>query len=159
MYFDKIYGNPGAIDPFITASIFEKGTNRRMGNFNMSNPRTFPVVYTSVACTSSSLSTDRIVYTQNINLPDNVFNNQNGYYLVWERCCRNGVITNITNPGAAWQTFYLEFPAVVKNGQAFRNSSPELISAVSDYACLNELFTFDFSGKDPDGDSLVYEMA
>ncbi|GEO03147.1 hypothetical protein AAE02nite_08110 [Adhaeribacter aerolatus] len=158
MYFDKINGNPGAIDPVITASIFEKGTNRRMGDFNMSNPSITPVAYTSVVCTSGSLSTDKVVYTRNIELPAALFNSQNGYYLVWERCCRNGVINNILNPGAAGQTFYLEFPAVSRNGQAFINSSPELFQPVSDYACINELFYYEFGGKDPDGDSLVYEV-
>ena len=158
MYFDRINGNPGAIDPVITVSIFEKGTNRRMVNFNMSNPEATPVAYTSIVCTSGSLSTDKIVYTQNILLEPAVFNSANGYYMVWERCCRNGVINNIINPGAAGQTFYLEFPAVTRNNQTFINSSPELFPPVSDYACINELFYYEFGGQDPDGDSLVYEV-
>lgn len=129
-----------------------------MINFIMDNPSITPVAYTTIACTNASLSTDKIVYTENITLADNIYNSANGYYLVWERCCRNGVINNIFNPGAAGQTFYLEFPAVTRNGQAFRNSSPELFTPVSDYACLNDLFYYEFGGKDPDGDSLVYEM-
>lgn len=158
MYFDRINGNPGAIDPVITVSIFEKGTNKRMANINMSNPQITPVPYTSIACTSGSLSTDKIVYVQNIMLLPTVYNNPNGYYLVWERCCRNGVINNIVNPGAAGQSFYLEFPAVTRNNQSFINSSPELFQPVSDYACINELFYYEFGGQDPDGDSLVYEV-
>ncbi|PIQ20211.1 MAG: hypothetical protein COW65_16375 [Cytophagales bacterium CG18_big_fil_WC_8_21_14_2_50_42_9] len=158
MYFDNINGDRNAIDPIIIVSIFEKGTNRRMANFEMSNPQESPVAYTAIACTSASLSTDKIVYTQNITLPETVYTSANGYYLVWERCCRNGVISNIVNPGAAGQTFYLEFPAVTQNGAAFRNSSPELFPPVSDYACINELFYYNFGGQDPDGDSLVYDM-
>ncbi|KAA5548277.1 gliding motility-associated C-terminal domain-containing protein [Adhaeribacter rhizoryzae] len=158
MYFDKINGNPGAIDPVITVSIFEKVTNRRMVNINMSSPKITPVKYTSIVCTSGSLSTDKIVYVEDITLSPSVFNNPNGYYLVWERCCRNGVINNIINPGAAGQTFYLEFPAVTRNNQAFVNSSAELFQPVSDYACINELFYYEFGGQDPDGDSLVYEV-
>lgn len=158
MYFDNIYGNRGAIDPNITVSLFEKKTNRRIANINMSNPRATPVPYTSVACTSASLSTDKVVYTQNIDMPATIFNSPEGYYLVWERCCRNGVINNIINPGGAAQTFYLEFPAVTQNGKSFLNSSPELFPPVSDYACINELFYYEFGGKDPDGDSLVYDV-
>ena len=158
MYFDNINGNRGAIDPIITVSIFEKNTNTRMANINMGNPQASRVNYTNIACTSGSLSTDKIVYQQNINLSETVFTSPNGYYLVWERCCRNGVINNIIAPGAAGQTFYLEFPAVTRNQQVFRNSSPELFAPVSDYACINELFYTEFGGKDPDGDSLVYEV-
>jgi gliding motility-associated-like protein len=158
MYFDNINGNRAAVDPAITVSIFEKGTNTRVGNFQVTNLQTSRVPYTSLTCTNAFLSTDKIVYTQNITLSPQVYTSPNGYYLVWERCCRNGVISNIINPGGAGQTFYLEFPAVVRNGTAFRNSSPELFPPVSDYACLNELFYYDFGGQDSDGDSLAYEM-
>jgi len=158
MYFDNNNGDRDAIDPTIVVSIFEKGTNRRMANIEMSNPQESPVAYTAIACTNASLSTSKIVYIQTITLSEGVYTSANGYYLVWERCCRNGVISNIVNPGAAGQTFYLEFPAVTKNGVAFRNSSPELFPPVSDYACINELFYYNFGGQDPDGDSLVYDM-
>jgi gliding motility-associated-like protein len=159
MYFDNINGNRAAVDPAITVSIFEKGTNTRMANLVVANMQVTRVPYTAVACTNAFLSTDKIVYSQNVTLAPQIYSSPNGYYMVWERCCRNGVISNIINPGGTGQTFYLEFPAVVKNGTAFRNSSPTLFPPVSDYACLNELFYYDFGGQDPDGDSLVYEMA
>jgi gliding motility-associated-like protein len=82
-----------------------------------------------------------------------------GYYVVWERCCRNEVITNILNPGAVGQAFYLEFPAIVKDDKPFINSSPILFPPLSDYACVNNYYYVDFSGWDPDGDSLVYSIA
>jgi hypothetical protein len=75
-----------------------------------------------------------------------------------ERCCRNSTINNIVEPENAGQTFYLEFPAVVRNGQPLINSTPKIFPPLSDYACINELFYFDFGGEDADGDSLVYEM-
>lgn len=159
MYFDNINGNRGAIDPAITVTIFEKGTNLRKADIQLDNVQVSRVNYTHIACTIGSLSTDKIVYTRNINLSPSAFASPNGYYLVWERCCRNGVISNIFNPGSAGQTFYLEFPALTRNGQRFINSSPELFPPVSDYACLNELFQYNFGGKDPDGDSLAYELA
>jgi gliding motility-associated-like protein len=158
MYFDNINGNPNAVDPFITVSIFEKGTNLRISNFQMTNMQVSRVPYTTIACTSGALSTDKIVYTQNITLSSQTYTSPNGYYAVWERCCRNGVISNIFNPGAAGQVFYLELPAVVQQGRPFINSSPELFPPVSDYACLNEEFRYAFGGTDPDGDSLAYEM-
>jgi gliding motility-associated-like protein len=159
MYFDNINGNRAAIDPAITVSIFEQGTHTRMANILVTNLQVSRVPYTTIACSSGSLSTDKIVYTQNISLSPQIYTSPKGYYLVWERCCRNGVISNILSPGAAGQAFYLEFPAVIQNGRSFYNSSPELFQPISDYACLNEVFQYDFGGKDPDGDSLVYEMA
>ncbi|MGV3639294.1 MAG: gliding motility-associated C-terminal domain-containing protein [Adhaeribacter sp.] len=159
MYFDNINGNRGAIDPAITVTIFEKGSNLRKADIRLDNPQVSRVNYTTIACTSGSLSTDKIVYTRNIDLAPATYASPNGYYLVWERCCRNGVISNIFNPGGAGQAFYLEIPPLMRNGQRFVNSSPELFPPVSDYACLNELFYYNFGGRDPDGDSLVYELA
>ncbi len=159
LYFDKVNGNAEAFDPSITVSIFEKVTNRRMQNFTMTSASRTPVAYTSIACTNASLGTDKIVYINpNIILSAEVYNSPNGYYVVWERCCRNRGIANIIRPENAGQTFYLEFPAVIQNGLRFINSSPELFPPLSDYACLNDLFYYDFGGTDPDGDSLVYEM-
>ena len=86
------------------------------------------------------------------------FSSPGGYYVAVENCCRNGAISNIVNPGAAAQTFYLEFPAVTQNGQPFVDSTPRIFPPLSDYACRNELFYFDFGGQDPDGDSLAYDM-
>lgn len=78
--------------------------------------------------------------------------------MVWERCCRNHTITNIVNPGDIGQTFYLEFPAIQKNGQAFLNSSPTAFIPIRDFACRNTPFRAAFGGTDPDGDSLVYDL-
>ncbi len=97
-------------------------------------------------------------------LSDSRFNDPQGYYIVWERCCRNYAITNIysENPDvssrAAGQTFYLEFPPVVKNGQPFYNSSPRLFPPLNDYACPRKPYYVDFAGIDDDGDSLVYSL-
>lgn len=92
------------------------------------------------------------------------FDDPGGYYVAWERCCRNYTITNIysQNPDEgtlyAGQTFYLEFPPLMKNGQPFINSSPALFPPLTDYACPYRLYYVDFKGTDADGDSLVYSL-
>ena len=58
----------------------------------------------------------------------------------------------------AGQTFYIEFPPIGKNGEEFRNSSPQLFPPLSDYACVDRFYYVDFRGTDPDGDSLVYSL-
>lgn len=158
LYFDNVNGNRGAIEPFAPVFIFEKASNRLITTLHLPMKNQAPVAYTALACTNPSLSTDKITYTASIVLSPQIYNHPGGYYATWERCCRNNVISNIVLPENAGQVFYMEFPPVVANGQAFINSSPQLFPPLSDYACLEDLFYYDFGGQDPDGDSLVYEM-
>jgi hypothetical protein len=158
LYFDAVKGSPGALDNELTASIFDKATNRRMANLVLPLISTTFVSYTNPVCTVGSLSTKALVYRSIIELPPGTYNGAQGYYAAVERCCRNISISNIVAPADAAQTFYLEFPAVVRNGQPFRDSTPRVFPPLADYACLGELFTYDFAGQDPDGDSLVYDM-
>ncbi|QCR21822.1 gliding motility-associated C-terminal domain-containing protein [Pontibacter sp. SGAir0037] len=159
LYFDAINGSPGALDQEVTVRIFEKATNTSMGFVTMRLRSNTSVPYTSPDCSIGQLQTLKLVYYQDITLNPANFRHPDGYYVVWERCCRNSTIQNIRSPEGAGQVFYMEFPPVVKNNQLFINSSPRLFPPLSDYACLNELFYYDFGGTDSDGDSLVYEMS
>ncbi|WP_157780995.1 gliding motility-associated C-terminal domain-containing protein [Hymenobacter sedentarius] len=158
LYFDAINGDPGALDQQLTASIFAKGSNARMANVVLTLTSNTFVNYTNPACTVGSLSTRKLVYTNDITLNAATYTNTTGYYVAVERCCRNVTIGNIVAPGAAAQTFYLEFPAVARNGAAFIDSTPRIFPPLGDYACRGELFYYDFGGQDPDGDSLAYDM-
>lgn len=158
LYFDAVNGQPGALDPSLTASIFEKTTNRRMLNLELPLTNNTLVSYTSPACSTPDLVTRRLVYSATVSLSAQQYANAAGYYAAVERCCRNNGISNIIGPGSAAQTFYLEFPPVVRGGVALRNSTPRIFPPLSDYACRGELFYYDFSGQDADGDSLVYDL-
>ena len=158
LYFDAVNGNAGALDRQMTAGIFDKATNRRMQDVTLEFISNTFVNYTNPACTQPTLSTRKLVYSQDITLSAATYTSTSGYYAAVERCCRNNGISNIQNPAAAGQTFYLEFPAVVRNGQTFRDSTPRIFPPLSDYACLGELFYYDFGGTDADQDSLVYDM-
>jgi gliding motility-associated-like protein len=158
LYFDAANGSPGALDPDLTASIFEKGSNRRMVNVVLPLTSNNFVNYTNPACAIGSLSTRKLVYSRVISLPATTFTNPTGYYVAVERCCRNNGIRNILSPSTAAQTFYMEFPAVVRRGQPFIDSTPRIFPPLADYSCLNELFYYDFGGQDADGDSLVYDL-
>ncbi len=164
LYFDKLNGSPGARDNNIVAAIYRKRDNQFMQNVAFSNPSETNVSYTQPECSRGEIVTSRLVYTTNIVLSEGRYNDPQGYYIIWERCCRNYAITNIysENPDvsgrAAGQTFYLEFPPVVKNGQPFINSSPRLFPPLNDYACPRKPYYVDFAGVDDDGDSLVYSL-
>ncbi len=159
IYFDHINGSPGAEDRSAFVFIFDKADNKRVDSFILPRARgTQFVPYTNPVCASPFLVTRIINYRALVALDTNKYNSPEGYYLVWERCCRNGAINNILNPGQTGQTFYLEFPALKKSGKRFINSSPNLFPPLSDYGCVGRPFRFSFAGFDKDGDSLVYEL-
>ncbi|WP_375416191.1 gliding motility-associated C-terminal domain-containing protein [uncultured Hymenobacter sp.] len=158
LYFDAVNGQPGALDNALTASIFEKGTNRWLRDVVLPLSSNTFVNYTNPACTVGTLITRKLLYSLTLALPADTYQSAAGYYVAVERCCRNNGIANIVRPGDAAQTFYLEFPAVVRQGRVFRDSTPRTFPPLGDYACLGELFYYDFGGQDADGDSLVYDM-
>lgn len=169
LYFDKINGNAQARDASATARIFRKSDNAFMADVFLPLTTQSDVSYTQPACSNGELQTERLVYSTTMTFLASAYNDPEGYYIVWERCCRNYTITNIISQqppqgaiyyaNAAGQTFYLEFPPVVKNGQPFINSTPRLFPPLNDYACPSRAYYADFAGSDDDGDSLVYSLS
>jgi gliding motility-associated-like protein len=159
-YFDAVNGNPGAIGNTAIIGIFSKRDNRQLLRLEIPLISDEPVPYTNPDCAIGTLLVRRIYYAQEITVNRNNFNEQEGYYMVWERCCRNNIISNIRRPQDAGLTMYLEFPALVdRNGRPFINSEPQIFPPLSDYVCINQPFFFDFSGRDPDGDELRYRLS
>lgn len=165
LYFDDVNGDPGAQDASVTVSFFRKRDNVFITSLELPLVTRDPVSYTQPACSYDSLETDRLLYTANITLSPDTFNDAAGYYVSWQRCCRNYVIKNIysedTQHGGrifAGQTFYLEFPPVIKDGTQFINSSPHLFPPLSDYGCPGRPYYVNFAGTDDDNDSIVYSL-
>jgi hypothetical protein len=164
LYFDQINGAPGAKDQSITATIYRKKDIVLMGSVVLPRISESNVPYTQPECSKGELVTSKLVYTTTITLSPEIYNDPQGYFVVWERCCRNYTITNIFSqqPGpnntSAGQTFYLEFPPVVKEGEPFINSSPRLFPPLNDFACPFKPYYVDFAGIDDDDDSLVYSL-
>lgn len=78
-----------------------------------------------------------------------------GIYIVYQRCCRNSSITNLTMPDAQGSSYiaYIPPPSVVTcNSSPYFNQYPPVAICGDDY------LVFDHSGTDPDGDSLVYGL-
>ncbi|MEM6297217.1 MAG: gliding motility-associated C-terminal domain-containing protein [Bacteroidota bacterium] len=159
MYFDAANGDPLAIDNSVTVYIYDKTTDERIREVILPLLRDEPIQYSQLRCAVGDLITRRIYYAVNINLPASEYNNPEGYYIVWPRCCRNNVIDNILAPGGTTSIFYLEFPPVTRGGERFLNSSPRLFPAIRDYACAGQTFAYDFSGIDSDGDQLIYSLS
>jgi hypothetical protein len=168
IYFDLVNGNPAGRDPFVEARIFRNSDNMFIEDVVLSNPVETLMPYTQDVCRIGAVQTSIITYSIIKRLDPTIFNDPSGYYIVWQRCCRNYQLTNIfsenpeTSPTTtkyAGQTFILEFPPVVRNGAQFINSSPRLFTPRSDYACMGRMVSIDLGGTDADGDSLVYSIA
>lgn len=159
LYFDDLNGNREAEDPTVGIFIFRKGDNAFIGAIALPQVESQFVQYTKPECALPSLRTRLLRYSRNVIFNLSAFNDPRGYYMVWERCCRNNTISNIQNPGNAGSTFYLEFPAQrASNGADVINSSPIFRPVQGDYICINQPFSFNFGATDPDGDSLVYRL-
>ncbi|MEZ4902802.1 MAG: gliding motility-associated C-terminal domain-containing protein [Spirosomataceae bacterium] len=159
-YFDQANGRPAAETQTVTLYFFRKSDNQAMGSIELPQTTRRLISYTNPTCgaLNTDLQTLLIRYSSEIIINTANFDDPKGYYIVWERCCRNSIITNIINPSSTGETFYMEFPALVQNNQPYTNSSPKFGELKGDYICLNRPFTFDFSGQDADGDSLVYSL-
>jgi hypothetical protein len=117
------------------------------------------VEYTNFECAIQELQTSRVLYSKIVSLDPEKFAHEEGYYIVWERCCRNNGVVNIINPSGTGMKYVLEIPPLWKNDRPFINSTPVLNKPLSDYACINQLYYVDFIGQDLDGDSLSYRLA
>ena len=109
---------------------------------NMNNPCYLP---------PANVCVEEAVYTGMANLPPI----PGGYYLTYQRCCRNQTILNLNNPLNVGSTYVCHIP---DPSLAVGNSSPRFINLPPLFLCNNVPFIFDHSAIDPDGDSLVYHI-
>ncbi len=158
-YFDRAQTqNPGP-EQLVIISIFRNSDHTLIRKDTLQLHSETDVSYTNDECAIDELVTTKVLYKkENVFLDPEIFNDSEGYYIVWERCCRNAGISNIVSPGTTGMTYVLDFPPVVKNGEPFVDSTPTLLPPLSDYACTGQLYYADFRGHDADGDSLVYSL-
>ena len=159
-YFDRFQTDNPNPESQVRVYIFRNSDGAEMSNHILNLEAEFLVNYTNPECSWEQLITSRIIWSGVVTLNPEDYADAGGYSLVWERCCRNAGIKNIINPGGTGMKYVTEIPPLwgVDN-QAFVNSSPQLFSPLGDYACINQLYYTEFTGTDPDGDSLVYSLA
>ncbi|XZF15355.1 PKD domain-containing protein [Chitinophagaceae bacterium MMS25-I14] len=156
IYQDCINGDPNAIreDNPAFISIFDAVTSQRIvfDSITQTTNQRVPVNFKN-DCVKNPPPTclNKVSFKQNYLLPPS----PNGYTIVYQRCCRNGSIVNILNPGAVGATYTCTIPpstvAVCNNSAVFNNYPPQII-------CINNPLVYDHSATDPDGDSLSYEF-
>lgn len=158
LYIDCLNGNSSAIssDAQAIIGIFNGNTNRILNGYPISVNRKGPVRvnktnYNCIAV-SPNACVDHYYYETTVTLPPIT----GGYYVSFQRCCRNGTISNIINPGATGANYWAYIPDARVWGK--ENSSAVFNELPPNFLCTNTPLKFDHSAKDADGDSLVYEL-
>ena len=77
------------------------------------------------------------------------------YLLVYQRCCRNQTLLNITDPLETGGSYILEIDQFAFDE---RNNSPHFKKWPDIYVCANQSLNFDHSAVEFEGDSLVYRL-
>ncbi|MFN2422375.1 MAG: PKD domain-containing protein [Cryomorphaceae bacterium] len=91
------------------------------------------------------------IYTFLVNVPDLTDN----YTVVYQRCCRNGTIQNLIDPGAQGSSIAINIPPYQ---EVECNSSPSFNNFPPPVLCNMEQLEFDHSATETDGDSLAYSL-
>lgn len=130
----------GAGNQIRTLSLFSPTINTVQPNIN--NPC---LVIPPQVCVQEA------IYTTTVTLAPNA----SGYYFTYQRCCRNGSITNVPAPGTLGATYFTFIPDSTK---VLNNSSPVFTEFPPIAICVNEPLIVDQSATDADGDSLVYSL-
>ncbi|MCE7064765.1 gliding motility-associated C-terminal domain-containing protein [Dyadobacter sp. CY326] len=147
-------GSGGNRDETADLFIYRKRDNERVSRVTLNYISSETIQYQNKACANiRSLNTTMGTYQGNITMSAADYSDPEGYYMVWERCCRNSDINNITSPGDAGMVFYLEFPPIT-----IPNSSPRLAAPNGQYICSNRSFSMNMSATDADGDELRYSL-
>lgn len=98
-----------------------------------------------------NLCVDYAEYVTEVNLPFLA----GGYHIAYQRCCRNGTIINLVDPGAQGNTNYVH---ITEQALTACSSSPRFNSFPPLAICINDMLVFNHMATDPDGDQLVYSL-
>ena len=160
LFFDKARRAITQADNNLKVAIYRKSDNRLMRSLTLTSSQIqgTPFVYTNERCAATQgLDVSTISFSENLFLDPTTYNDPQGYYIVWDRCCRNDA-TNIANSLNTGMLFYLEFPPLLRAGSEFKNSSPRFVTPNGEYICRGQEFKFDDGAVDDDGDQLRYSF-
>lgn len=162
-YWDVTKSGPGVgnRDASVRLLIYRKQNPVLMDAVVLNLQETVPLIFDNEACaTLRKLSFTEGRYYRTQQFDPARYTDPGGYYIVWERCCRNDALTNVANVAKAGvgMVFYLEFPPMQQAGTSLTNSSPAFGVPNGDYICVNKPFTFNAGATDADGDELRYAL-
>lgn len=130
------------------------GNDSLIGLFNIGAPivtNVPPTINNPCIQTPAGGCVQEGIYTFTLSLPPRV----GGYYVTYQRCCRNNAIDNLVSSGNQGSSYHTIIPGLEVSPN---NSSPRFKSFPPIFICNNIQYTFDHSAVDPDGDQLVYSF-
>lgn len=160
LYVDCQFGNPQAISSDATAyiGVFNGQTRNMLGGYPKLINRVGPkrVVKTNYNCIvqAPNACVDQYWYEATFTLPPIT----GGYFVSFQRCCRNGSIDNLVDPGGTGANYWTLIPDVRTLSNKKENNSAVFKELPPNFLCTNTPLKFDHSAVDADGDSLVYEL-
>ena len=160
-YWDETKTGPGNRDPTVTLLIYRKQNPELIDTLTLELQEITPLSVNQSACTKQlGMNFTGGRYARTYQFDPALYTDPGGYYIVWERCCRNDALTNVVSVGMAGVAlvFYLEFPPMQVDNRPLVNSSPNFGLPTGDYICINKPFTFDVGATDTDGDQLRYSL-
>lgn len=150
--FDGIIGPSGNFAPAVLTVMDVNGL--LTGTYNIGAPlvtRIPPTINNPCIATPGNICVEEGIYTYTISLAPKA----GGYYIVYQRCCRNNSIVNLLQSGNQGSTYFTKIPgpedALVNNSPRFKKFPPIFL-------CNDLAFTFDHAAIDPDGDRLVFSL-
>jgi gliding motility-associated-like protein len=146
------------LDEFAAITIYENGSTAQILNLSVPKSREDrPTLTNPGPCIDNPpiVCYQVGIYTTTVELP---FSNS-GYTIAYQRCCRIENIANVSNSGGAGATYVATIPGLFAHPKGPVNSTPVFSGSDTVLICKDNAFLYDFSAKDPDGDSLVYEYA
>lgn len=156
VYRDCFSQGGAPLDPAANISIFDAGSTPSLDRPAFQVPiddQGFIPAVTDNPCLipPSNVCVEFGTYVFDVNLPYSA----DGYLIVYQRCCRNTTINNITQPGEAGASYTI---FLSDEAQQLCNDSPVFNEFPPIVICANEPLVFDHSATDPEGDILVYEL-
>jgi gliding motility-associated-like protein len=153
VYRDCLNGQAPFDDPATIGVFDSQGNLINSLSLNLPGSTMMPVTQTNpcFGVPQANVCVEEAIYTTVVNLPPI----PGGHYLAYQRCCRNGTILNLSNPGSQGATYMAHIPDVVV---ASCNSSPRYNNFPPIAVCVGVPLIFDHSATDPDADSLAYEL-
>ncbi len=152
VYRDCEHGLPYFDNPAVVGVFYADGTIATALSMSLESVDTIPLADNdSCRLAPNGLCVDVGYYQTTVSLPYK----QEGYYFVYQRCCRNEIVNNIVDPLATGGTYAVFMSGIA---QQVCNSSP----AWSDYPptviCLGKPLEFDHSATDVEGDDIEYSF-
>ena len=149
--FDSKGGNSivGSVTVYQGANIYQP-----YSSIKLTAPRVEPIPPDQNPCliVPPGVCVEEGVYTFDLDLPIVA----ETYTIVYQRCCRNGSITNIVNPGGVGATFFVQ---INQQSQLQCNSSPVFNDFPPIVICNNEDIYYDHRAFDSTpGVQLVYSL-